>query len=95
MGYTITKNAILRVQKYLEAMVATNETIEWVTETPAKLAHRIHEGIKAAEEFQGEGEPYSTFAKLRHKFVIRQKTRPCGSRVARGITTFSCRVYFQ
>lgn len=73
MGYTITKNAVLRVQKYLEALTASNETIEWVTETPAKLAHRIHEGIAASIEYHREGEPYVSFARLRQKFVIRQK----------------------
>jgi hypothetical protein len=54
-------------------MVAANETIEWVSNNPVKLARHIFEGIASSKEYVKEGEPYDTYARLGERFVIRVK----------------------
>lgn len=75
MGYTVSSRAITRVYDQLQQMVKAETNLEWATDNPREFAYRLREAISVAIERtkKGDGEPYESFAKLRAKYLFREK----------------------
>ena len=56
-------------------MVKAETNLEWVTDNPREFAYRLREAISVAVERakKGDGEPYDSFAKLKSKYLFREK----------------------
>src|SRR5678815_4288252 len=72
MAYSKHKNAIRRVQSFLDQMVAANNKIEFLSDDPRRLSHILFEGINTSKHFASD-EPYASYSKLGAKFKIRLK----------------------
>ena len=76
MGYSKNPSSIEKVEKFLTLMVHANESLEWETPSPDRLAYYIREGISASGVLY-KNEPDSNklkeFSALKSKFIIRIK----------------------
>ena len=78
MGYSNNLSAVTRVEKFLTLMVnAVDESLEWQTVDPNKLAYYIREGISASSFIYKNGtdddEKLKEFSQLKSKFIIKIK----------------------
>ena len=77
MGYSNNLSAVTRVEKFLTLMVnAVDESLEWQTVDPNKLAYYIREGISAASFIYKNGTDdvrLKEFSLLKSKFIIKIK----------------------
>lgn len=67
MPYTLTLDAISRVEAFLEAMLQAKTDISFASEEPSKLAYWLHNGIAASEHFPD----FEKYADLATKFRIK------------------------
>ncbi|KKK62974.1 hypothetical protein LCGC14_2998980 [marine sediment metagenome] len=76
MGYSKNPSSIEKVEKFLALMVNANESLEWETPNPDRLAYYIREGISASSILY-KSEPGSDklkeFSALKSKFIIKIK----------------------
>lgn len=74
MGYSKNPTTIFKVEKFLILMVAADESLEWETPNPDRLAYYIREGIFAAGALY-KGDPgndkLKEFAALKSKFILK------------------------
>lgn len=75
MGYTVSSRAITRVFAQLQQMVKAETNLEWATDNPREFAYRLREALKVAKDRaeKGDGEPYMSFARLKSKYLFREK----------------------
>ena len=77
MGYSNNLSAVTRVEKFLSLMVnAVDESLEWQTVDPNKLAYYIREGISASSfiyKNETDDEKLKEFSQLKSKFIIKIK----------------------
>lgn len=76
MGYSKNPAAIDKVEKFLSLMVEANESLEWETPNPDRLAYYIREGIfasGAAYKVESGSDKLKDFAALKSKFVLKIK----------------------
>ncbi len=77
MGYSKNPTAIEKVERFLTLMVNANESLEWETPNPDRLAYYIREGIFASGILYNKGESgndkLKEFSALKSKFIIKIK----------------------
>ena len=76
MGYSKNPSVIEKVEKFLTLMVNANESLEWETPNPDRLAYYIREGISASSvlyKSEPENDKLKEFATLKSKFIIKIK----------------------
>jgi hypothetical protein len=76
MGYSKNPSSIEKVEKFLTLMVNANESLEWETPNPDKLAYYIREGIFASGALykrEPESDRLKEFSDLKSKFIIKIK----------------------
>ena len=76
MGYSKNPTAIDKVEKFLTLMVNADESLEWETPSPDRLAYYIREGIFASKAMcrgESESDKLKAFASLKSKFVLKIK----------------------
>ncbi len=76
MGYSKNPTTIEKVEKFLTLMVEANESLEWETPNPDRLAYYIREGISAAGAIyknETENDKLKEFSILNAKFIIKIK----------------------
>lgn len=69
MAYNKSKNAVVRMRRYLDDMVAMR-TITWVSPNPEVLARRIREALAASELYR---DTWPQYIGLKPQFQIRAK----------------------
>ena len=77
MGYTKTIHKVEKVKAILDFLVKADQDLELLPPLPnltvRDFAYMLHEGIAAAEEFALRGEPFKSYAELKHKYKIRER----------------------
>ena len=76
MGYSKNPASIEKVEKFLTLMVHANESLEWETPNPDRLAYYIREGISASGvlyKSEPDSDKLKEFSALKSKFIIRIK----------------------
>ena len=76
MGYSKNPSVIEKVERFLTLMVNADESLEWETPNPDRLAYYIREGISASGvqyKVEPENDKLKEFSALRSKFIIKIK----------------------
>ncbi|KKM91107.1 hypothetical protein LCGC14_1231810 [marine sediment metagenome] len=76
MGYSKNPAVIEKVERFLTLMVNADESLEWETTEPSKLAYYLREGISAAlaaYKSDAGNETLRDFSILKSKYIIKVK----------------------